>query len=59
MSVPTLDDLKTMEADLASQIDTASDAGALEDIRIAALGKKGSVSTLMKSLGGMSPEERR
>ena len=59
MSVPTLDDLKTMEAELASKIDAAGDAGALEDIRISALGKKGSVSTLMKSLGGMSPEERK
>jgi phenylalanyl-tRNA synthetase alpha chain len=27
-------------------------------VRVAALGKKGSVSELLKTLGGMTPEER-
>ncbi len=31
---------------------------ALEEVRLAALGKKGEVSGLMRSLGAMSPEER-
>ena len=39
-------------------IDAADDADALEAIRVAALGKKGWVSALLKTLGGMSPEER-
>ncbi|MCJ9429810.1 phenylalanine--tRNA ligase subunit alpha [Kordiimonas marina] len=44
---------------LTAQIGSAADLQALEDIRVAALGKKGSVSGLMKGLGGMSPEERK
>jgi phenylalanyl-tRNA synthetase alpha chain len=39
-------------------IAAAADEAALEAVRIAALGKKGEVSALMRSLGGMSPEER-
>ncbi|MEZ5911670.1 MAG: phenylalanine--tRNA ligase subunit alpha [Paracoccaceae bacterium] len=35
----------------------ASEAG-LEELRLAALGKKGEVSLKMRELGGMSPEER-
>ena len=36
----------------------ASHEASLEDLRVAALGKKGEISGLMKSLGGMSPEQR-
>ena len=39
-------------------IDAAADAEALEAQRIAALGKQGWVSAALKTLGGMSPEER-
>ncbi len=39
-------------------IGAAGDEPALEEIRVAALGKKGEVSALMRSLGGMSAEER-
>jgi phenylalanyl-tRNA synthetase alpha chain len=52
-------DLTTLEADLTAQIAAAADAGALETVRVAALGKSGSISGLLKSLGGMSPDERR
>ena len=31
----------------------------LEDIRVAALGKSGSISGLLKGMGAMSPDERR
>jgi len=37
---------------------TAADAGALEAQRIAALGKQGWISGLLKTLGAMTPEER-
>ena len=37
----------------------AADEAALEAVRVAALGKKGSVSELLKTLGGMTPEERK
>ena len=51
-------DLTALEADLTAQIAAAADPAALEAVRVAALGKTGAVSALLKSLGGMSPEER-
>jgi len=50
-----LDELK---ADLLVQIEGATSLDALDAVRVAALGKQGSVSALLKSLGGMSPDER-
>ncbi|MBZ9935836.1 phenylalanine--tRNA ligase subunit alpha [Mesorhizobium sp. BR1-1-16] len=52
-------DLDALEAELRDAIAAASDEGALEAVRIAALGKKGSVSEQLKCLGSMSPEERK
>ena len=48
-----------LEADLSAQIAAAPDLEALDQIRVAALGKSGVVSALLKSLGQMSPELRR
>ena len=50
-----MDDLKSKYLGL---IAAAADESGLEDLRVAALGKKGEISGLMKSLGTMSPEER-
>ncbi|HAT08377.1 MAG TPA: phenylalanine--tRNA ligase subunit alpha [Rhodobiaceae bacterium] len=47
-----------LESEIIAAIDAAQDARALEDVRIAALGKKGSVSALLKTLGSMSADER-
>jgi phenylalanyl-tRNA synthetase alpha chain len=52
-------DLSHLEAELSARIDAAADTGALEAVRVVALGKSGQVSELLKSLGGMSPEARR
>ncbi len=52
-------ELDRLESDILSQIAAASDEAALEAVRVAALGKKGSISELLKSLGTMSPDERR
>jgi phenylalanyl-tRNA synthetase alpha chain len=52
-----MSDLDQLQRDLLAAIDTA-DLPALEEIRVAALGKSGSVTGLLKTLGGMSPEER-
>src|SRR3954463_13726132 len=52
-------DLTQLEADLAAAVAAASDVAALEAVRVAALGKSGSVSELLKTLGSMSPDERR
>ena len=37
----------------------AADAAALEELRVALMGKTGSVTALLKSLGGMAPEARK
>jgi len=52
-------DLTQLEAELSAAVDAAADAQALEALRVAALGKSGSISDLLKSLGAMSPDERR
>jgi len=52
-----MSDLDQLKSDLLAAIGTADLAG-LEDIRVSALGKSGSVTGLLKTLGGMSPEER-
>ena len=52
-------DLSQLESDLAARIDAAADVAGLEAVRVAALGKSGQVSELLKSLGSMSPDERR
>jgi phenylalanyl-tRNA synthetase alpha chain len=44
--------------DITSQITAAADLNALEEVRIALLGKQGSISALLKTLGGMTPEQR-
>ncbi|HQT54372.1 MAG TPA: phenylalanine--tRNA ligase subunit alpha [Phenylobacterium sp.] len=48
-----------LEADLTAAIAAAPDLTALEAVRVSALGKSGAISDLLKSLGGMSPDERR
>lgn len=51
-------DIDTLSNDLFAQLDAAKDEAAIETLRVSALGKKGSVSELLKGMGGMSPEER-
>ncbi len=41
-----------------ARISGAADQAALEEVRLAALGKKGEISLKMRELGQMSPEER-
>jgi phenylalanyl-tRNA synthetase alpha chain len=48
-----------LETNLSARIAGATDLAALEAVRVAALGKTGSISQLLKSLGSMSPDERR
>lgn len=52
-------DIARLESEILRQVAGAVDEAALEAVRIAALGRKGSVSELLKSLGSMSPDERR
>jgi phenylalanyl-tRNA synthetase alpha chain len=46
------------ETDLTNQIRSAPDLQALEALRVSALGKSGSITAQLKSLGKMSPDER-
>ena len=52
-------DPSALEQDILGAIAAANDEAALEAVRVAALGKKGSVSELLKTLGAMAPEERK
>ncbi|WP_310618607.1 phenylalanine--tRNA ligase subunit alpha [Flexibacterium corallicola] len=54
-----MSDLEILEADINTAIAGADSEAALEDVRVASLGKKGSVSEKMKTLGKMTPEERK
>jgi phenylalanyl-tRNA synthetase alpha chain len=52
-------DHSELERDLAAQIAAAPDLEALEALRVAALGKTGVISGLLRSLGQMSPAARK
>ena len=54
-----MSDIEQIEAEVLTAINGAGDLAALDGIRVAELGKKGRVSGLMKTLGGMDPEERK
>src|SRR3954463_4008266 len=51
-------DLDQMKQDWLGRVAAAADLPALEGERVAALGKQGAVTGLLKSLGAMSPEQR-
>src|SRR5690606_31054118 len=51
-------DLENLKTSLLAEISAAGDEAAIEALRVAALGKKGSISELLKTLGAMSAEER-
>ncbi|MBB5731838.1 phenylalanyl-tRNA synthetase alpha chain [Altererythrobacter atlanticus] len=51
-------ELEQMKAGACARIDAAQDLAALEALRVEFLGKQGSISGLLKTLGKMSPEER-
>ncbi len=52
-------ELATLEAEILARVAAARDSAALETVRVEALGKTGAVSLRLKSLGAMSPDERR
>ena len=52
-------DLSSLESETLAAIAAASDENALETVRVGALGKKGSISALLATLGKMSPDERK
>ena len=50
--------LESLEAEAARSIETASTPAALEDLRIALLGKKGRLSGVLGAMGKLSAQER-
>jgi len=54
-----MSDLSALERETLAAIDAASDESALEAARVAALGKKGSISALLATLGKLTPDERK
>jgi phenylalanyl-tRNA synthetase alpha chain len=52
-------DIDDLRQELAAAVESAGDLKALEAIRIDALGKKGRITGMMKTLGGMDPEARK
>lgn len=53
-----MDGLDGLRSKIVAQIGAAADEATLEAVRVAALGKKGEVSLMMRELGRMAPEER-
>ncbi len=54
-----MSDHEQLARDLHEEIKAAGDESTLEAVRVSALGKKGRISQLMKSLGSMDPEQRK
>ena len=52
-------DIQTLEKEILGAIAQAADEAGLEAVRVGALGKSGSVSALLKTLGTMTPDERK
>lgn len=51
--------LDELQAAAVAEINAATDVRALEQLRVDLLGKKGRVTELLKTLGGMAPDERK
>jgi phenylalanyl-tRNA synthetase alpha chain len=54
-----MSDIQSLERQILGAIAAAADEVALEAVRVSALGKKGSVSELLKTLGAMTQDERK
>ena len=54
-----MSDIQALERQILDAISNAADEAALEGVRVLALGKKGAVSELLKTLGAMTPDERK
>jgi len=58
MSTGLIEQLRALEAEGAREVDAAADAAELERLRVELLGRKGRLTTVLRQLGSMSPEER-
>lgn len=54
-----MDTLDTLKAETLATIASATDSAALEEVRVAVMGKKGSITSLMGDMRNLSPDERK
>ncbi len=54
-----MDDLDALREEVMDAVAGASDSAGLEQVRVSALGKKGQITAMMKTLGGMQPDARK
>ncbi len=54
-----MSDTAQLEQQILADVAAAGDEAALEAARVAALGKNGSITALLKTLGAMAPDERK
>jgi phenylalanyl-tRNA synthetase alpha chain len=54
-----MSNLEQLQSKILADIANSADEAALEAVRVASLGKKGSISALLSTLGKMSPDERK
>ena len=54
-----MSDIAQLEQQLVAEVAAAGDEAGLETVRVAALGKNGSITALLKTLGTLPPEERK
>jgi len=52
-------DIAALQSEILAAVASAADEAALESVRVSALGKKGSVSALLATMGSLSPDERK
>jgi len=54
-----MENLEELKSELLTAVDAAADLSALDAARVGALGKKGRITGLMKTLGGLDPAARK
>ncbi len=54
-----MDNLNSLRDETLAAVAAAGSVADLDEVRVAALGKKGRITGLMKELGGLDPDERR
>ena len=54
-----MSEVTALKAGLLADIEGAHNLAQVEELRVGALGKSGVVTALLKTLGAMSPEERK
>ncbi len=54
-----MSNIDALKKEIVDTVQAANDIAALEEVRVSALGKKGKVTSLMQTLGQLSPEQRK